>query len=113
MDRDNTQLLRQAALLNAFLGRRDEALRLINHADELVPESKDARIGYNIRQVRTLVDAWTGDKAHAIAELKRLLGLPGILNIHRMKIDPVYAPLWDDPRFQALVTDPKNNAPLF
>jgi hypothetical protein len=30
-----------------------------------------------------------------------------------MKIESIYAPLWDDPRFQALVNDPKNNAPLF
>jgi TolB-like protein len=112
-DPDNTQLLRVTALLNAFMGRRDEALRLINHAAELVPESRDARIGYGISQIRASVDAWTGDKDRAIAELKRLLGLPGMLNIHRMKIDPVYAPLWDDPRFQALVNDPKNNAPLF
>jgi hypothetical protein len=30
-----------------------------------------------------------------------------------MKQCPVYAPLRGDPRFEALLNDPKNNAPLF
>jgi hypothetical protein len=30
-----------------------------------------------------------------------------------MKHHPAYAPLQGDPRFEALLNDPKNNAPLF
>jgi hypothetical protein len=35
------------------------------------------------------------------------------LNVHEMKRDPTYTPLRGDPRFEALLNDPKNNAPLF
>jgi hypothetical protein len=34
-------------------------------------------------------------------------------NVHQMRVDALYAPLRGDPRFEALLKDPKNNAPLF
>jgi hypothetical protein len=55
-----------------------------------------------------------GDKDQAIAEYARLLRLPySGLNVHAMRRDPPFAPLRSDVRFQALLGDPKNNAPLF
>ena len=113
LEPDNTQLLRQAAVIEACLGHRDDALRFIEHAVELEPESKSARTGANIAMYRAYVCAWVGDKDRAIAELTRLLQRPGTLNVHQMKWDPVFAPLFGDPRFEALLNDPKNNAPLF
>ena len=35
------------------------------------------------------------------------------VNVFVMRRHPAYAPLRDDPRLQALLNDPKNNAPLF
>jgi hypothetical protein len=35
------------------------------------------------------------------------------LNIHAMRRHPMFAPLRGDPRFEVLLNDPKNNAPLF
>jgi len=113
LEPDNTALLRQAALIEACLGHRDDALRFIEHAVELEPESKSARTGASIAMYRAYVYAWVGDKDRAIAELARLLQRPGQLNVHRMKWEPVLAPLFGDPRFEALLNDPKNNAPLF
>jgi TolB-like protein len=110
---DNTQLLRHAALMEACLGYRTDALRHIERAVELVPEAKNARTGINIAASRASVYAWVGDKDRALAELARLLQKPGQLNVHRMKSDPIFAPLFGDPRFEALLNDPKNNAPLF
>jgi hypothetical protein len=58
--------------------------------------------------------AQTGDKDRAIAEYARLLRVPRAgLNIHEMKCHPAYASLRGDPCFEALLNDPKNNAPLF
>lgn len=46
--------------------------------------------------------------------MTRQLRVPGSeLNIHEMKRAPQFAPLRGDPRFEALLTDPKINAPLF
>jgi len=57
-----------------------------------------------------------------LAEYARLLRTPmtqgtarnaATLNVHVMRHHPFYFPLQGDPRFEALLNDPKNNAPLF
>jgi len=35
------------------------------------------------------------------------------LNVHAMRFDPLFLPLRGDPRFQALLSNPANQAPLF
>ena len=108
-------------MVEALLGRKDEALRCARKAVELRPESHDPLRGPGSRAALAFVHAWTGDKDAAIAEYAHLLRTPfGSMvrnrldtGIHVMKVDPRYAPLRGDPRFEALLNDPKNNAPLF
>ncbi len=52
-------------------------------------------------------------QAQAIAELTRLLRAPGNFSVAAFRVDPSFTKLHGDPRFQALLNDPKNNAPLF
>ena len=100
--------------IEALLGHRDEALRCARKAVELEPESLDAYTGPRYSAALAFVYAWTGDKDRAIAEYARLLRVPwSRLNVHEMKRHPAYSPLRGDPRFEALLNDPKNNAPLF
>jgi hypothetical protein len=47
-----------------------------------------------------------------LAELARLLREPSGVNVHEMRRDPYWRPLLGDPRFEALLNDPQNNAPL-
>jgi hypothetical protein len=43
-----------------------------------------------------------------------MLLIPGAeLNVHEMRRAPEFFPLQGDPRFEALLQDRKNNAPLF
>jgi tetratricopeptide (TPR) repeat protein len=110
----NPRVWSRLALVETFLGNGGEALKCAKRAVELYPESLDAYGGTRYGSTLALVYAWTGDKDRAIAEYARLLRTPaGRQNVHIMKGAPDYKPLRGDPRFEALLKDPKNNAPLF
>jgi tetratricopeptide (TPR) repeat protein len=96
-----------------LLGNRTEGLRCAQKAMELVPESRDALLGpaFSLNYASCL--AWLGDKDGAIKELARLLRTPFGENIYQAKFGTTWFPLRGDPRFEALVNDPQNNAPLF
>ncbi len=96
----------------AIVGDKAEALRCAQAAKEMIPEAKDAVAGPPISSSCAQILAWTGDKDRALAEFARLLRTPFGENIYAAKANPGWLPLWNDPRFQALVNDPKNNAPL-
>ncbi|MSU48248.1 MAG: tetratricopeptide repeat protein [Opitutus sp.] len=104
-------------MVEALLGHPEAALRCARKAIELVPESLDALHASDNRLILAFVYAWTGDKEKALEEYARLLRAPVYmadeLNVHVMKHHPYYFPLQGDPRFEALLNDPKNNAPLF
>jgi hypothetical protein len=48
-----------------------------------------------------------------MAEYARLLRTPALLNVHMMRSGTTWRMLQGDPRWEALLNDPKNNAPLF
>ncbi|MBI4625455.1 MAG: TIR domain-containing protein [Verrucomicrobia bacterium] len=111
---DNNTVWRNLSVIEALLGHADEALGCARKAVDLMPESRDTMHGPGHRATLAFVYAWTGDKDRAIAEYTRLLRVPfSYLNVHEMKTDPAFFPLRGDPRFEALLNDPKNNAPLF
>ncbi|HKB56232.1 MAG TPA: TIR domain-containing protein [Lacunisphaera sp.] len=97
----------------ALIGNKAEALRCAQTAKDLIPESKDAVAGPPLSMYYAQVLAWCGEKDRAIAELTRLLRTPFGENIHAAKYSPYWLPLHGDPRFEALLNDPKNNEPLF
>lgn len=115
---ENATVLGNLARIEAVLGHNEEALRLAQRALELTPESVMAPSAAERRADLAFVYAWTGVKESAIAEYAHLLRTPlrgtGILeNVHVMKHHSAFAPLRGDPRFEALLDDPRNNAPLF
>jgi tetratricopeptide (TPR) repeat protein len=111
---DNTDMLWILGMMEALLGNRDEALRLAGRAVELVPKSLDAVSSVTATNRLAIVYLWTGKKDLALAEASRLLRTPfGGMTVHMMRHDPFWFPLRGDPRFEALLNDPKNNAPLF
>jgi TolB-like protein/Flp pilus assembly protein TadD len=113
LEPNNTQYLRSIAMAESILGNHAEAIRWIDRAAEVMPEAKESRIGLTISVLRARILAWAGEKDRAIAEITRLFQVPSELNVHQMKGSIGWAPLLDDPRFQALMADPKNNAPLY
>ena len=94
-------------------GRPEEAVRAGDRSVELVskiPDALDVPL-YAALNVRLL--AYAGKNDRVLAELARLLRTPGtsVLNVYELKRDTGIK-LHGDPRLNALLDDPANNAPL-
>jgi TolB-like protein/Flp pilus assembly protein TadD len=116
----NSWLFAWLGQAHALLGEKAEALACAQRSLEILPESRDAMYGVENAVMAVSTYAWVGEKDHALAEFARLLKTPHGTNIftaprgsNRRDTQVSFKPLWDDPRFKALVADPKNNAPLF
>jgi hypothetical protein len=90
-------------------------MRCADHAVALMPDSRDALDGPRFAVRRSFVYELAGEHEQALAEMIRLVRLPNGLNAQRLKgqNNSISATLHNDPRFQALLADPKNNQPLF
>jgi TolB-like protein/Tfp pilus assembly protein PilF len=97
----------------ATLGNRDQALAAAQTLAQLIPEGADAVSGPDVSRSRAQILAWVGEKDEAIAEYSRLLHVPYGGNVNLARVDPGWLPIRDDPRFKAVLADPKNNEPLF
>jgi TolB-like protein/Flp pilus assembly protein TadD len=91
------------ALVDAGLGRKEEALREIRRAVELVPVEKDSLNGADMIQYSAIVAAWVGEKDLALEHLAKAVQLPGFLSYGRLKLLPWWDPLRGDPRFEKIV----------
>ena len=90
-------------LIDAALGRKEEALREGRRAVELMPIAKDST-----RTVRTcihlaLIYAWTGERDLAIEQLEIVLRKSRRPNLRQLRLDPVWDSLRGDPRFEKIV----------
>ncbi len=87
----------------AYLGEKGAALAEAQRATELLPESKDAFGGPEIAAGVAEVQAILGDNGRAIEILDGLLSRPSGVTVQGLKINPIWDPLRNDPRFQALL----------
>jgi len=92
-------------VLDAGLGRKDEAIREGQRAVELMPPEKDAINGSVILSRLALIYAWVGEKDLALEQLERSLQFPNRTNYGQLKLFPQWDPLRGDPRFEKIVND--------
>jgi tetratricopeptide (TPR) repeat protein len=90
-------------MIDAGLGRKEEALREGRYACELLPPSKDAIDGVVLAVNLAQIYVWTGEKDPAIAQLEAVERLPTYLSYGLLKLQPIWDPLRGNPRFEKLV----------
>src|SRR5439155_23525061 len=105
---DHTSLS-ELAWVYVCLGRNSDALRIAREAAEALPLEKDAIFGVNFLVGLAQIDAHTGRPEEAVKILRQLLTIPSseYVSITRLKIDPVWDPLRNDPGFQRLLSEPE------
>ncbi len=98
-------------LIDAGLGRKEEAIREGLHAVELLPISKDSIDGAEVMKYLGVIYAWCGEKDLAIKQIAATLQIPSTLSYGNLKLHPYWDPLRGEPRFEKIVADlePKNH----
>ena len=91
------------ALIDAGLGRKEEALREGRHAIELMPVEKEQVNGAHIIELFAVIAAWVGEKDLACEQLALALQYPIALGYGQLKLLPFWDPLRGDPCFEKIV----------
>jgi TolB-like protein/Tfp pilus assembly protein PilF len=110
---ENYFLIEDIALTNMGLGDKAAALTLAERAMALVPIEKDRLDGPGAIEILARVAARLGEPDRAIAALQKLLSIPysGPLTSNipltpaLLRLDSMFDPLRNDPRFQKLCED--------
>ncbi len=93
----------QLGLILAGLGNKEGAIKEGKRAVELLPESQDAFDGPQVATTLAQIYVCVGEREQALDLLDHLLAVPNGITVPVLKLDPIWDPLRQDPRFQALI----------
>jgi len=96
-------LLSGLGVIDAGLGRKQEAIREGRRALELTPIAKDSLAGPEVVSCLAIIYAWTGERDLAIEQLEIVTKIPGSVSYGELRLDPFWDPLRGDPRFDKIV----------
>jgi TolB-like protein/Tfp pilus assembly protein PilF len=93
------------AMIDAALGRKEQALEEGRRAIALMPMEKDVLNGSRVLQYFAITAAWVGEKELALQQLETGLRAPNasLLSYGALKLLPFWDPLRGDPRFEQIV----------
>jgi tetratricopeptide (TPR) repeat protein len=93
-------------VIDAGLGRKEDALREGRRAIELMPLEKDSFNGTHMIAYFAVIAAWVGEKDLACEQLAIATRLPWheTVSYGRLKLLPDWDPLRGDPRFEKIVS---------
>jgi TolB-like protein/Tfp pilus assembly protein PilF len=102
-DRADVGALCVLGLIDAGLGRKEDALREGRQAVELLPVAKNAVDGPDVLYFFAVICAWTGERDLAIEQLETLAKIPNGASYGDLRLDPSWDPLRGDPRFEKII----------
>jgi tetratricopeptide (TPR) repeat protein len=91
-------------LIDAGLGRKEDALREGRRGIELLPVEKDAVRGPQLVRYFAATAAWVGENDLACEQLSTLVGPPTFLTYGVLKLLPLWDPLRGEPCFEKIVS---------
>jgi serine/threonine protein kinase len=90
-------------LIDAGLGRKEDALREGRRAVEVLPVERDALNGVRVREFLAIIYAWTGEKDLACELLTTVTKFPASASYGQLRLHPYWDALRNDPRFEKIV----------
>ena len=90
-------------VIDAGLGRKEQALQEGRRACELLPISKDAIAGMALAVNLAQIYTWIGERDRAIAQIAAVEQKPNQLSYGLLKLHPYWDSLRGDPRFEKIV----------
>lgn len=90
-------------MIDAGLGRKEDALREGRRAIQLLPVERDALNGVRVREFLAIIYSWTGEKNLACQQLATIIKSPGSASYGQLRLHPYWDPLRGDPRFEEIV----------
>jgi hypothetical protein len=100
---DNVTLLSDLGVIDAGLGRKEEALTEGQRAIELAYSVKDADNEPYVELGFAIICAWTGEPELALGQLEALSKTPGYVTYGYLRLSPMWDPLRGDPHFEKIV----------
>jgi TolB-like protein/Flp pilus assembly protein TadD len=104
---DYPEALSALGMIDAGLGRKEDAIREGRRAVELLPVTKDVMTGSELLRNLALIYAWTGEKELALNQIAAALQGPGHITYGQLRLHPWWDAIRDDPRFEQLVEEAK------
>jgi tetratricopeptide (TPR) repeat protein len=104
---DYAEAVSVIGMIDAALGRKEDALREGRRAVELLPVTKDVMTGSELVRNLALIYAWTGEKELALDQIAAALQGPGPITYGQLRLHPWWDAIREDPRFEKLVEEAK------
>ncbi len=106
---DDARVHAARGLALAGLGLREEALREARWLEESVVYREDKYGGPHLMHDRARILSQAGETDAALDEIEQLLAGPSVfVSVHSLRLDPLWDPIRDNPRFGALLAQHQN-----
>ena len=100
---DDVWLLSYLGLIDAILGKKEEALSEGRRAIEMLPIVKNLTTDGYVKRYFAMICAWAGERELALEHLEVVARIPGGPSYGDLRLNPMWDPLRGDPRFEKIV----------